>query len=270
MADLADLVDLLQLGVLHPVAALEDRVGEHVDVLVDRPGDEEAAVLAVVGGQIGSAAAERDPQRGAAEDHAHRARVLVIEGPSRRGLREASPNHPAHRLFLLIGRPSRRGLRGRPRPGLARRARSRRATPGCAPTACSIVSCGRQPRPRMRAVSRWIRGLSPVQPRAPPVCSIRGARPRCSLMIAIESSTTMVSSVAQVVDVRAGLVVVALGGRQHRVEAVLHVQVGLLLAAVAQHPQAGGVALQRAVEVEHVPVGVALAEDRDEAGRSRR
>ena len=39
-------VDLLELRVLHPVAALEDRVGEHVDVLVDRAGDQEAAVLA--------------------------------------------------------------------------------------------------------------------------------------------------------------------------------------------------------------------------------
>ena len=58
MADLGDLVDLLQLGVLHPVAALEDRVGEHVDVLVDRPRDEEAAVLAVVGGQVGPTAPE--------------------------------------------------------------------------------------------------------------------------------------------------------------------------------------------------------------------
>ena len=44
---------------------------QHVDVLVDRARDEEAAVLAVVGGQVGSAAAERDPQRGPAEDDAH-------------------------------------------------------------------------------------------------------------------------------------------------------------------------------------------------------
>ena len=71
--DLADLVDLLHLGVLHAIALLEDRVGEHVDVLVDRPGHQEAAVLAVVGGEVGTAASERDPQRRAAEDHAHRA-----------------------------------------------------------------------------------------------------------------------------------------------------------------------------------------------------
>ena len=71
MADLLDLLDVLGLGVLHLVAALEDGVDQHVDVLVDRPRDEEPAVLAVVGGQVGAAAAERDPERGSAEDDAH-------------------------------------------------------------------------------------------------------------------------------------------------------------------------------------------------------
>ena len=77
VADLARVVDLLELRVLEPVAALEDRVREHVDVLVDRPADQEAAVLAVVGGQVGPAAAERDAQRRAAEDHAHRASSTI-------------------------------------------------------------------------------------------------------------------------------------------------------------------------------------------------
>ena len=63
MPDLRRLVDLLELGVLHPVAPLEDRVGEHVDVLVDRPAHEEAAVLPVVGREVRPAAAERDAQR---------------------------------------------------------------------------------------------------------------------------------------------------------------------------------------------------------------
>ena len=80
VADLARVVDLLELRVLQPVAALEDRVREHVDVLVDRPADQEAAVLAVVGGQVGAAAAERDAQRRAAEDDAHRP-------PGRSGMR---------------------------------------------------------------------------------------------------------------------------------------------------------------------------------------
>ena len=66
-------VDLLELGVLHPVAALEDGVGEHVDVLVDRPADEEAAVLAVVRGEVGSASAEAHAQRRSTEDDAHAA-----------------------------------------------------------------------------------------------------------------------------------------------------------------------------------------------------
>ena len=60
MADLRGLVDLLELRVLHPVPALEDGVGEHVDVLVDRAADQEAAVLTVVGRHVGPAPAEAD------------------------------------------------------------------------------------------------------------------------------------------------------------------------------------------------------------------
>ena len=109
MPDLGDLVDVLGLRVLHLVAALEDRVHQHVDVLVDRAGDEEAAVLAVVGGQIGAAAAERDPQRRPAEDDAHR-------------------------------RP---GLGGRPRA--PRRTDWRRTTRACGRSPARIVSVGAQP-----------------------------------------------------------------------------------------------------------------------------
>jgi hypothetical protein len=58
---------------------------------------------------------------------------------------------------------------------------------------------------------------------------------------------------------------VALDGGKDRAQAVVHIQIGLLLATVAQHPQVAGVALQRAVEVEDVPVRVALSKDRDEA-----
>ncbi len=61
--------------------------------------------------------------------------------------------------------------------------------------ASAIVSVGRQPSARMREQSRWISGLSPGQPRHPPVYSISGATPRCSVIVAIESSTTTVSSV---------------------------------------------------------------------------
>ena len=134
--DLGDLVDLLGLGVLHPVAALEDRVGQHVDVLVDRPGDEEAAVLAVVGRQVGAAAAERDAQRGAAEDDAHRGARLPVRSTI---------------------------VRGWPRTSRA-----------CARSPRGMVSVGAQPSARICAQSRWISGQSPAQPRLPPVCSISG------------------------------------------------------------------------------------------------
>ncbi len=53
-------------------------------------------------------------------------------------------------------------------------------------------------------------------------------------------------------------------------DAVPDVEIRLLLAAVAEHAQAVGIALERAVEVEDVPVGVALAQDRDEAEASAR
>ena len=76
---------------------------------------------------------------------------------------------------------------------------------------------------------------------------------------------------AEVVDVGARLTVDDARRRSgSRRDAVLDVEVGLLLAPVAQHAQARGVALERAVEVEHVPVRVALAEDRDEAEDQRR
>ena len=101
VADLARVVDLLELRVLQPVAALEDRVREHVDVLVDRPADEEAAVLAVVGRQVGAAAAERDAQRRAAEDDAHRGRLQDDLGCARaspacaRSPRDRRPSAPS-------------------------------------------------------------------------------------------------------------------------------------------------------------------------------
>ena len=117
----------------------------------------------------------------------------------------------------------------------------------------------------MRAVSRRISGLSPVQPRRPPVCSISGESAEVvgDDLDRVVDDDRLVGP--EVVDVRAGLVVMVLGGREDRRDAVSDVQVGLLLAPVAEHAQAGRVALERTVEVEHVPVRVALAEDRDEA-----
>ena len=152
VADLARVVDLLELRVLQPVAALEDRVREHVDVLVDRPADQEAAVLAVVGRQVGPAAAERDAQRRAAEDDAHRASsndlgmgLEPLERPHD-GLADGHRRRPAERADL-------RGVE------VDQRA-SRRPSRGCRP-------CARA----------------------------RASTPRCAQIVAIESSTTIVSSV---------------------------------------------------------------------------
>jgi len=52
---------------------------------------------------------------------------------------------------------------------------------------------------------------------------------------------------------------------EHRADAVLDVEVGLLLAPVAEHLEPPRIALELAVEVVYVPVRVALAEDRRKA-----
>ena len=52
---------------------------------------------------------------------------------------------------------------------------------------------------------------------------------------------------------------------EHGADAVLHVEVGLALGAVAEHFQAVGMFQELAVKIEHVAVGVAFAEDGDEA-----
>ena len=52
---------------------------------------------------------------------------------------------------------------------------------------------------------------------------------------------------------------------QHRVDAVVHVEIGFALLAVAEHVKLRRVVAQLLVEVEDVAVRVALAEDRDEA-----
>src|SRR6185312_7660799 len=153
VADLRGLVDLLELRVLHPVSALEDRVGEHVDVLVDRSADEEPAGLAVVRGDVGPAASEAHAERCPCEDDAH----------------AAARSSSAHGFCWS------------------------QSTVRRMPSAIDNVGC--QPSARMREQSRWIRGLSPSQPRAPPVYSSSGATPRRSAMVAMESSTRIVSSV---------------------------------------------------------------------------
>ena len=52
---------------------------------------------------------------------------------------------------------------------------------------------------------------------------------------------------------------------KHRVDAVLHIKIGLALPAIAEDVQAARVGQQLLVEVEHVAMGVAFAQDRDKA-----
>ena len=63
MLDLVDLLDALERGVLEEVVVGERPVDRDIDVPVDRGGDDEAAVPRVVRGEVGSAAADRDPER---------------------------------------------------------------------------------------------------------------------------------------------------------------------------------------------------------------
>src|SRR5262249_44523639 len=62
-------------------------------------------------------------------------------------------------------------------------------------TLCSIVGRGFQPRERIFFVSRKMNGLSPIQPRSPPLYTSRGRSPRCPVIQRIESFTSQYSSV---------------------------------------------------------------------------
>ena len=74
MLDLVDRLHALELGIFDDQVVDEGLVQRDVDVLVDRRRDQEAAVLAVIGRQVGAAAAQRDAQRAAGDDHG---RLLV-------------------------------------------------------------------------------------------------------------------------------------------------------------------------------------------------
>ena len=63
MIDLVDLLHALEGGVLEEVVVRERPVHGDIDVPVDRGRDDEAAVPRVVRGEVGSAAADRDPER---------------------------------------------------------------------------------------------------------------------------------------------------------------------------------------------------------------
>ena len=68
--DLRDVRADLLLHVVEVDLVVEALLHDHVDVLVDRGGDDEALALGVVGRQVGAAARERDAQRGLRDDHA--------------------------------------------------------------------------------------------------------------------------------------------------------------------------------------------------------
>ena len=118
--------DALQLRVLDDQLGHEGLVDRDVDVLVDGGRDQEAAVLAVVGRQVGAAAAERDAQRAARDDH---------RGVSRVGLARRSRARPARPRCRADG--GRLAARSRPTK-LVELARARtRSSPGYSQTVVS-------------------------------------------------------------------------------------------------------------------------------------
>src|SRR5712691_9201550 len=90
MANLRRMFDILRLLVLHPIGSLEDRVHKHVDVLVDRAGDEEPPMFRVVRPEVGSASPERNAQRRSAEDDTHLAEIPALPSQSERPAASAS------------------------------------------------------------------------------------------------------------------------------------------------------------------------------------
>ena len=77
----------LQAGVLDDQVVDERVVDRDVDILVDRAGDQEAAELLVVGGEVGAAAPQRDPQRATRDNHGRTPRTGARRSPGRPGRR---------------------------------------------------------------------------------------------------------------------------------------------------------------------------------------
>ncbi len=71
VSDLVGGIHFLKLRVLQPKPVLEDRVRQHVDVLVNRARHKEPTALAVVRRYVGSSPSEADSQRGPGKDDAH-------------------------------------------------------------------------------------------------------------------------------------------------------------------------------------------------------
>ncbi len=78
--DVVDLLDALDLRVAQDDLFERGLHQRHVDVLVDRGGHQEPAVLPVVRGQVGAAAAEGDAKRAASDDHFQTAKGGIEDG----------------------------------------------------------------------------------------------------------------------------------------------------------------------------------------------
>jgi hypothetical protein len=67
--DLIDGIDMLDLGIFQVDARLERPDQADIDVFVDRGRDQEALMVAVIGGEVGAAAAQADTQGGSHDNH---------------------------------------------------------------------------------------------------------------------------------------------------------------------------------------------------------
>jgi hypothetical protein len=71
-------IDLFELRVLQIDAGHERACDGDVDILVNRRRDDEAAVLTIVGREVGAASAERDAQGTSGDDHGRQVRLVKI------------------------------------------------------------------------------------------------------------------------------------------------------------------------------------------------
>ncbi len=69
MLDLIGGVDVLDLGIFQVDAGLERLDDADIDIFVDRGRDQKAFMVAVVGGEIGAAAAKANPQGRSDDNH---------------------------------------------------------------------------------------------------------------------------------------------------------------------------------------------------------
>ncbi len=143
MADLIHLFNVLERRIFEVDALGERPVYRDVHVLVDRGGEQEAIMAAVVRRQIGAAASKGDAKRTARDDHC---RVPAQIGSTTGGCRAPGCKFLRSKIHGL-SRKNATVLR----------------------MLSSMLSFGRQPRARILVVSRKMNGLSPAQPRSPPV-----------------------------------------------------------------------------------------------------